>query len=47
MESELDPRWFDGVSTVGISGATSTPQWLMERVKQTIETMVAAPGTQA
>lgn len=40
-ESDLDPAWFDGVATVGISGATSTPQWLMERVKQHIEAMTA------
>ena len=31
-ESELRPEWFDGVETVGISGATSTPQWLMEQI---------------
>lgn len=37
QESELQPEWFEGVQTVGISGATSTPQWLMERVKQSIE----------
>ncbi len=36
-ESELHDEWFDGISTVGISGATSTPQWLMERVKNSIE----------
>jgi 4-hydroxy-3-methylbut-2-en-1-yl diphosphate reductase len=36
-EDDLVPEWFDGVATVGISGATSTPQWLMERVKKTIE----------
>jgi 4-hydroxy-3-methylbut-2-en-1-yl diphosphate reductase len=36
-ENELLPEWFDGVEHVGISGATSTPQWLMERVKKTIE----------
>ncbi len=36
-ESELQPQWFEGVESVGISGATSTPQWLMERVKQKIE----------
>ncbi len=35
---ELRPEWFDGVASVGITGATSTPQWLMTRVKQTIET---------
>jgi 4-hydroxy-3-methylbut-2-enyl diphosphate reductase len=39
IESELQPEWFEGVETVGISGATSTPQWLMERVKQHIEAM--------
>ncbi|MFA6457304.1 MAG: 4-hydroxy-3-methylbut-2-enyl diphosphate reductase [Bacteroidota bacterium] len=36
-ESELQKEWFAGASTVGISGATSTPQWLMERVKKEIE----------
>ena len=37
-ESELQMDWFEGVNTVGISGATSTPQWLMERIKKEIET---------
>jgi 4-hydroxy-3-methylbut-2-enyl diphosphate reductase len=46
MESELQPRWFDGVKTVGISGATSTPQWLMERIKGTIESL-AVPAAAA
>lgn len=30
---ELDKAWFNGVDTVGICGATSTPQWLMEKVR--------------
>ncbi|MFA5511312.1 MAG: 4-hydroxy-3-methylbut-2-enyl diphosphate reductase [Candidatus Kapaibacterium sp.] len=34
---EIDWSWFDNADTVGISGATSTPQWYMEKVKQTIE----------
>ena len=34
---ELDPRWFTGVSSVGVSGAASTPQWLMEEVATKIE----------
>ncbi|HEY5614720.1 MAG TPA: 4-hydroxy-3-methylbut-2-enyl diphosphate reductase [Bacteroidota bacterium] len=34
---ELQPEWFDGVETVGITGATSTPQWLMMNVKHAIE----------
>ena len=43
-ESELKPEWFDGVETVGISGATSTPQWLMERIKQQIEALISQPA---
>jgi len=34
---ELRSEWFHGVGTVGITGATSTPQWLMVNVKQAIE----------
>jgi 4-hydroxy-3-methylbut-2-en-1-yl diphosphate reductase len=37
MEQELKPEWFEGVETIGISGATSTPQWLMERIQKHIE----------
>ena len=37
QEQEMDPAWFAGAATVGISGATSTPQWLMERVQRAIE----------
>ena len=35
---ELQDAWFTGVDNVGITGATSTPQWLMQKVKKTIET---------
>lgn len=38
-EQELQTEWFEGIETVGITGATSTPQWLMEQVKTKIETM--------
>jgi 4-hydroxy-3-methylbut-2-enyl diphosphate reductase len=31
-ETELDPSWFEGIQSVGICGATSTPMWLMEQV---------------
>ncbi|MER3524013.1 MAG: 4-hydroxy-3-methylbut-2-enyl diphosphate reductase [Ignavibacteria bacterium] len=37
---ELQREWFEGAATVGISGATSTPQWLMEKVKAGIEALV-------
>ena len=43
-ETEIKPEWFDGVERVGISGATSTPQWLMERVKTIVESL--APVTE-
>lgn len=29
---EINPNWFEGVNSVGICGATSTPNWLMEEV---------------
>jgi len=35
--NELQPEWFAGVKSVGISGATSTPAWLIMDVKTTIE----------
>ena len=38
-EGELERMWFEGAATVGVSGATSTPRWLMERVGGAIETL--------
>jgi 4-hydroxy-3-methylbut-2-enyl diphosphate reductase len=38
-QDELQPEWFAGAQTVGVSGATSTPQWLMEQVKEAVEKM--------
>jgi 4-hydroxy-3-methylbut-2-enyl diphosphate reductase len=37
--AEIQKAWFDGAATVGVSGATSTPQWLMEQVRQAVEQM--------
>lgn len=34
---EINPLWLDGISTVGICGATSTPKWLMEQCRDAIE----------
>ena len=34
--SELQREWFEGVESVGICGATSTPKWLMEEVAEEI-----------
>lgn len=33
---EIKTEWLDGVSTVGICGATSTPKWLMEKCREAI-----------
>jgi 4-hydroxy-3-methylbut-2-en-1-yl diphosphate reductase len=38
-EPELQREWFEGADRVGISGATSTPQWLMENVQRALERM--------
>jgi 4-hydroxy-3-methylbut-2-enyl diphosphate reductase len=35
---ELDENWFAPEDKVGICGATSTPMWLMEKVKSQLET---------
>ncbi len=34
---EIEAEWFSGKQMVGIAGATSTPMWLMEQVKEKIE----------
>lgn len=33
-ETEIKSEWFSGVESVGISGATSTPSWLIKRVEE-------------
>ena len=39
---EIDMAWFNGVRTVGICGATSTPKWLMEQCRDYILERVAS-----
>ena len=34
---EIDPSWLNGILTVGICGATSTPKWLMEQCRDAIQ----------
>jgi 4-hydroxy-3-methylbut-2-en-1-yl diphosphate reductase len=36
--AEVDPSWFRANESIGICGATSTPMWLMEQVKERIVT---------
>ena len=33
---EISPQWLDGIKTVGICGATSTPKWLMEQCRDAL-----------
>lgn len=37
---ELQSNWFNDIQSVGICGATSTPKWLMEAVKQKINSIL-------
>ena len=34
--TELQKEWFEGVESVGVCGATSTPKWLMEEIAEAI-----------
>ena len=36
---EIQPEWLEGIQTVGICGATSTPRWLMEQCRDAIQRM--------
>jgi len=38
--SELDFKWIEGAENVGITGATSTPHWVMNEIKQKIENYI-------
>ncbi len=38
-DGELQQAWFAGAGSVGVCGATSTPRWLMERVRDSIVEM--------
>ena len=43
-EQEIEEEWFHEAHSVGICGATSTPMWLMQRVKDRIEQVPEAVG---
>ena len=34
---EINPQWLEGVETIGICGATSTPKWLMEQCSEKLK----------
>lgn len=37
-EEDIDTKWLDGIVSVGICGATSTPYWLMQKIADFIST---------
>ena len=37
--SEIDPEWVRGMSVVGLTAGASTPQWIIEEVKDCLEKM--------
>lgn len=39
-ETGIDPQWLTGKERIGICGATSTPMWLMNRVKEHVESVL-------
>lgn len=38
-ESEIEKSWFDNIKSVGICGATSTPEWLMRNVAEKVKSL--------
>ena len=42
-ETEIEPDWILSAQSVGISGATSTPMWLMEKVADRVSEISGSP----
>lgn len=42
--AEIERAWLEGVKTIGICGATSTPKWLMEECRDYILQMMEEEG---
>ena len=42
--TEVDPDWFSNAASVGVCGATSTPRWLMEQVRDKVKTLIENSG---
>ena len=40
-EDDIKEEWLDGVNTIGICGATSTPKWLLEQVADAVRKLHA------
>lgn len=42
--SEIDPQWLDNAESIGVCGATSTPRWLMEQVREAAKAIIEQRG---
>ena len=40
--AEINPAWLEGIASVGICGATSTPKWLMQQVAEAVGELAKA-----
>ena len=38
--AEIDPAWLEGKDSIGICGATSTPMWLMNDVREAVKKLL-------
>ena len=38
-EEGIDPAWLEGKQSIGICGATSTPRWLMNQVREAVKNL--------
>lgn len=45
--SYLKPEWLEGAESIGICGATSTPRWLMEQVRDRASELISEQSPQA
>ena len=43
---DILPQWIEGVETIGICGATSTPKWLMEQCRERVAYIAASQGAE-
>jgi 4-hydroxy-3-methylbut-2-enyl diphosphate reductase len=39
---ELDPEWMEGAEIVGITGGASTPQWIIDELVRSVESVMAS-----
>lgn len=43
--SEIEPEWFEEAESIGVCGATSTPRWLMEQVRDAAQEIITNSDT--